>query len=91
MKIPHSNYLYFCSNSQVFSCEFSEISKNTYFTEHLHATASATLFLLKSINVSMSPPTANFFNIGNNPSQPVITCSKLAMETLEQGVRYVQS
>ena len=26
--------------AQVFSCEFSEISKNTFFTEHLWATAS---------------------------------------------------
>ena len=26
--------------AQVFSCEFSEISKNTFFTEHLRATAS---------------------------------------------------
>ena len=27
--------------AQVFSCEFSEISKNTFFTEHLRTTASA--------------------------------------------------
>ena len=27
--------------AQVFSCEFCEISKNTFFTEHLRATASA--------------------------------------------------
>ena len=26
--------------AQVFSCEFCEISKNTFFTEHLCATAS---------------------------------------------------
>ena len=26
--------------TQVFSCEFCEISKNTFFTEHLRATAS---------------------------------------------------
>ena len=26
--------------AQVFSCEFSEISNNTFFTEHLRATAS---------------------------------------------------
>ena len=25
---------------QVFSCEFNEISKNSFFTEHLRATAS---------------------------------------------------
>ena len=26
-----------------------------------------------------------------NPSQPAITCSKLTIETLEQGVKYFQS
>ena len=26
--------------TQVFSCEFCEISKNTFFTEHLRTTAS---------------------------------------------------
>ena len=28
--------------AQVFSCEFCEISKNTFFTEHLWTTASVT-------------------------------------------------
>ena len=28
------------SLTQVFSCEFGEISKNTFFTEHLRTTAS---------------------------------------------------
>ena len=28
--------------SQVFSCEFCEISNNTFFTEHLQATTSVT-------------------------------------------------
>ena len=38
--------------AQVFSCEFCEISKNTFFTEHLWATASVYqtfLFFMKSI------------------------------------------
>ena len=26
-----------------------------------------------------------------HPSEPTITCSKLTIETLEQGVKYVQS
>ena len=30
--------------AQVFSCEFSEISKSTFFTEHLWTTASAFSF-----------------------------------------------
>ena len=28
---------------------------------------------------------------GSTPSQPAFTCSKTAAETLEQGVKYVQS
>ena len=32
--------------AQVFSCEFCEISNNTFFTEHLWATASVFLSLL---------------------------------------------
>ena len=30
--------------AQLFSCEFCEISKNTFFTEHLWATASAGIY-----------------------------------------------
>ena len=30
-------------------------------------------------------------SIGSNWSQPTITCSKLTIETLEQGVKNVQS
>ena len=34
--------------AQVFSCEFCEISKNTFFTEHLWETASVIVVLWKS-------------------------------------------
>ena len=34
--------------AQVFSCEFCEISKNTFFTEHVWATA---YFLLKALKI----------------------------------------
>ena len=38
--------------AQVFSCEFCEISKNIFFTEHLWATASAyTQFHMKCIQI----------------------------------------
>ena len=37
----------FCQ--QVFSCEFCQISKNTYFTEHLWATAYVTLLNIDQI------------------------------------------
>ena len=35
--------------AQVFSCEFYEISKNTFFTEHLWTTASASRFQFHSL------------------------------------------
>ena len=31
--------------AQVFSCEFCDISKNTFFTEHLWTTASELIFM----------------------------------------------
>ena len=33
--------------AQVFSCEFSEISKNTFFTEHILVTTSVTKLIYK--------------------------------------------
>ena len=40
--------------AQVFSCEFCEISKNTFFSEHLQTTASVSIsnFLFKNSKVS---------------------------------------
>ena len=44
------------TQAQVFSCEFREISKNTFFTEHLWATASISasklIYLLDYIKIS---------------------------------------
>ena len=37
--------------AQVFPCEFCEISKNIFFTEHLRATASAFLKKVKVLNL----------------------------------------
>ena len=38
----NTNFIMKETLAQVFSCEFCEISKNTFFTEHLWTTASAT-------------------------------------------------
>ena len=35
--------------AQMFSCEFCEISKNTYFTEHLWTTASVSWWIFQNI------------------------------------------
>ena len=40
IKLQVSNFIKREALAQVFSCEFYEISKNTFFTEHLWTTAS---------------------------------------------------
>ena len=35
--------------------------------------------------------TTKYFKFEKDTTQPAFTCSKLTMETLEQGVKYVQS
>ena len=50
--------------AQVFSCDFCEISKNTFFTEHLRATASAFKMQFSSFCKSKYPkffPAGSFF------------------------------
>ena len=51
--------------AQVFSCEFCEISKNIFFTEHLRATASVRFKknTLHSVDVSSSPNSLLLFVI----------------------------
>ena len=46
----------------MFTCEFCEIFKNTFFTEHLRATASVTIYLLKAEKII----TSAIFNSVNN-------------------------
>ena len=41
-KVRACNFIKKEALAQVFSCEFCEISKNTFFTEHLWANASVT-------------------------------------------------
>ena len=51
--------------AQVFSCEFCEISKNIFFTEHLWATASdgnqSNELLFKAIDVFVYDCTTHWF------------------------------
>ena len=52
--------------AQVFSCEFCEISKNTFFTEHLWATASLhkkRSFPLRIFSVNVTKSTGNVGHI----------------------------
>ena len=44
---------------QVFSCEFREISKNTFFTEHVWATASGSLTMIKDGKISAGKDTTS--------------------------------
>ena len=50
--------------TQVFSCEFCKISKNTFFTEHIWATASILYFL----RMSISSPFGK--KLGGRPTKP---------------------
>ena len=57
--------------AQVFSCEFCEISKNTFFTEHLWATASEYAEISGSLNFPLelsTLPGAKFFKIPQQTS-----------------------
>ena len=47
-------------------------------------------FVLKC-KTAISGITSVSFKVGRIQSQPAFTCSKLTIETLEQGVKYVQS
>ena len=46
IKLQGCNFIKKETLTQVFSCEFCEISKNTFSTEHLQTTASSKRFLL---------------------------------------------
>ena len=41
LQVPACNFIKKETLAQVFSCEFCEISKNTFLTEHLWTTVSA--------------------------------------------------
>ena len=60
-----SNFIKKKTLAQMFSCEFCEISKNTFFTEHLQATASANM-LLKLANSYVSTSLQKIRNILSN-------------------------
>ena len=45
------NFIKIEALAQVFSCEFCKISKNTFFIEHVWATASLDIFVDKILNV----------------------------------------
>ena len=49
--------------AQVFSCEFCETSKNTFFTEHLWATASECLQYVRCRSSVWNFPVVSFFKI----------------------------
>ena len=66
----------------MFPFEICEIFLISSYKEHLRVTTSEFLFI--SINILS-------LNWSHSTSQPVITCSKLTIEALEQGVKHVQS
>ena len=67
---------------QVFFCEFCDIFKNTFFTEHLWATGSV---------YCICDFVQWFYSVLLPVTQVVFTWSNLTIKTLEQGVKYVES
>ena len=50
-KVAGRNFIKKENLAQVFSCELCEISKNTFFTEHLRATASVLLSIYEHLHL----------------------------------------
>ena len=53
-KVAGRNFIKKEALAQVFPCEFSKISKNTFFTEHLRATASVSGISVNLVNQLIS-------------------------------------
>ena len=70
---------------QMFSCEFCEIFTKNFLQRTATVTAS------KNQHNMPAKSSGDFVICIPAITQPAITCSKLTIETLEQGVKYVQS
>ena len=75
--------------ARVFSCEFYEIFKNTFFIEHLRTTAfekceSSNIWYFQTIN-------SKNVILRKESTQLVITCLKSTMKAQEQWKKSVQS
>ena len=64
----------------VFSYEFCEISKNTFFTEHLRATASQNNGYFFKRSVSTQPPQKNYliYEQCQNTNKAIVNISKFS-------------
>ena len=67
---------------------FLEISYTKSGGETIRRPISKKIKLSTSVGLDLMFYTVCFYCI---PTQPAFTCSKLTIETLEQGVKYVQS
>ena len=79
--------------SQMPFYEYCEVLQNIIFTEQCCTTASDFLWHFQCITCFISDKSVShsIILVLYQYSQPAITCSKLTIETLEQGVKYVQS
>ena len=89
IKLQACNFIKKETLAQVFSCEFCEISKNTFFTEHLWTTASAGEFLKSLRYRSRSHQTCSIKKVFLKFSQNSLkdTCARelyLKLEILAQ-------
>ena len=82
-----------------FPVNFAKFLRTTFLTEHLLVAASD-YFLCQVVNSEVTRPTVHFgvlkaivviFMDPRSFTQITFTCSKLTIETLEKGVKYVQT
>ena len=82
-----------------FPVNFAKFLKTTFLTEHLLVAASD-YFLCQVVNSDVTHPTVHFgvlkeivviFMDIRSFTQLTSTCSKLTIEALEKGVKYVQT
>ena len=65
IKLLACNFIKKETPTQVFSCEFCDISKNTFFTEHVWATASSNCFLYRISCLSMNSISLEYISFSN--------------------------
>ena len=78
-----------CSEAAVQRCSYSAANK-FYSSAGHHEQKNKKTGQIKFSEVTIKQQT-KLSSIQHSLSQPTFTCSKLTLETLEQGVKYVQS
>ena len=76
-------------NSGIIFADLLPVMKGVVSSAYLEKLTS--LFTIKGSQIYIINKRGTRIDPCGTPSQPAFTCSKLTIETLEQGVKYVQS